>query len=50
MLPRVLLVEDSRTQALRFQLELANYGLTVEIASDGRAGLTAVVDVDPQSL
>jgi DNA-binding response OmpR family regulator len=42
MQPRVLLVEDSRTQALRFQLELVRYGLTVEIASNGERGMAAV--------
>jgi CheY-like chemotaxis protein len=36
---RILLVEDSRTQALRFQLELLRYGLTIEIASSGTRGL-----------
>src|SRR5512145_2755400 len=35
----ILLVEDSRTQALRFQLELLRYGLIVEIAGSGSTGL-----------
>jgi CheY-like chemotaxis protein len=52
---RILLVEDSRTQALRFQLELMRYGLAIEIASNGTRGLAAarsqlpdviVLDVD----
>ncbi len=38
---RVLLVEDSRTQALRMQLELKRHGLDVSIAGDGLAGLEA---------
>jgi twitching motility two-component system response regulator PilH len=36
---RVLIVEDSQTQALRFQLELLRYGLSVEVATNGRSGL-----------
>jgi twitching motility two-component system response regulator PilH len=52
---QILLVEDSRTQALRIQLELARYGLKLLIASDGNSGLEAarthrpdvvVLDVD----
>jgi DNA-binding response OmpR family regulator len=52
---QILLVEDSRTQALRIQLELARYGLKLMIASDGISGLEAarthrpdvvVLDVD----
>ncbi|MEN9935804.1 MAG: hypothetical protein RLZZ387_2383 [Chloroflexota bacterium] len=38
---KILLVEGSRTQALRFQLEMLRYGLTVEIAGSGEAGLDA---------
>jgi DNA-binding response OmpR family regulator len=38
---RVLLVEDSRTQAIRMQLELQQHGLEVEIATDGQRGLEA---------
>jgi len=44
---RVLLVEDSRTQALRLQLELARHGLAVEIAHDGAAGLAAARSQPP---
>ena len=36
---RVLLVEDSRTQAIRMQLELQRHGLDVEVAGDGNLGL-----------
>lgn len=52
---RILLVEDSRTQALRLQLELLRYGLAIEIATSGVGGLAAaraqlpdliVLDVD----
>ena len=38
---QILLVEDSRTQALRIQLELARYGLKLMIARDGISGLEA---------
>jgi DNA-binding response OmpR family regulator len=37
----VLLSEDSRSQALRIQLELARYDLKVEIAVTGDRGLAA---------
>lgn len=40
--PRILLVEDSHSQALRFQLELARQGLTVEVASTGDHALAAL--------
>lgn len=52
---RILVVEDSRTQALRLQLELLRYGFAIEIATNGRSGLSAaqtqipdliVLDVD----
>ena len=52
---QILLVEDSRTQALRIQLELARHGLKLMIARDGISGLEAarthrpdviVLDVD----
>jgi DNA-binding response OmpR family regulator len=39
MAPYVLLVEDSRTQALRFRLELQRCGLCVDVAHDGVEGL-----------
>jgi DNA-binding response OmpR family regulator len=50
MQPRVLLVEDGRTQALRLQLELARYGLAVEVASDGAMGLAAARDQPPDAI
>jgi CheY-like chemotaxis protein len=50
MQPRVLLVEDSRTQALRIQLELLRYGLTVEIASNGDRGIAAVRGSPPAAI
>ena len=52
---RILLVEDSRTQALRLKLELLRYGFAIEIATDGLVGLNSartqppdliVLDVD----
>ena len=55
MANQILLVEDSRTQALRIQLELARYGVKLMIACDGISGLEAarthrpdvvVLDVD----
>jgi DNA-binding response OmpR family regulator len=51
----ILIVEDSRTQALRLQLELTQYGLQIAIATTGKSGLAAaranphdaiVLDVD----
>jgi DNA-binding response OmpR family regulator len=39
MSKRVLLVEDSRTQAIRMQLELQRHGLEVIVAANGNAGL-----------
>lgn len=50
MQPRVLVVEDGRTQALRLQLELARYGLVVEIAGDGAAGLAAARGQPPDAI
>jgi CheY-like chemotaxis protein len=47
---RILVVEDSCTQALRFQLELAHYGLEVEVASDGVAGLAAARGNPPNAI
>lgn len=44
---RVLVVEDSRTQALRMQLELQRHGLEVEIATTGLRGLEAAQRVIP---
>jgi DNA-binding response OmpR family regulator len=43
---RVLLVEDSRTQAIRMQLELQQHGLEVEVATDGPRGLEAARSQD----
>jgi DNA-binding response OmpR family regulator len=50
MTQHILLVEDSRTQALRLQLELARYGLAVEIARDGAAGLAAARGQAPDAI
>ena len=41
----ILIVEDSRTQALRLQLELQRYGLVVAVAETGSAGLKAAQQV-----
>lgn len=50
MANRILLVEDSRTQALRFQLELLRYGLTIEIANNGTRGLAAARATRPDAI
>jgi DNA-binding response OmpR family regulator len=50
MQPRVLLVEDSRTQALRFQLELLRHGLSVEIVSNGDHGMAAARSNPPDAI
>jgi DNA-binding response OmpR family regulator len=44
---RVLLVEDSRTQALRLRLELLRYGLEIDIAQTGKDGLEAARTAHP---
>jgi DNA-binding response OmpR family regulator len=46
----VLLVEDSRSQALRIQLELARYGVKVEIAATGNLGLAAARGNPPSAV
>jgi len=46
----ILLIEDSRSQALRIQLELARYDLKVEIATTGDCGLAAVRDNPPAAI
>jgi CheY-like chemotaxis protein len=46
----VLLVEDSRTQALRFQLELISYGLNVSLATSGNSGLEAARSLLPDAI
>jgi len=47
---RILLVEDSRTQALRIQLELLHHGLAVDIATTGRLGLNAARSRKPNAI
>jgi two-component system cell cycle response regulator len=47
MSKRVLIVEDSRTQALRLSLELQRHGLVVAIAMTGTAGLKAAQEQPP---
>ena len=46
----VLIVEDSRTQAIRIQLELQRYGLLVEVAETGTAGLKAARQQRPDAI
>ena len=50
MQQHVLLVEDSRTQALRIQLELARHGLTVAVANDGGRGMAAARNSPPAAI
>ena len=47
---RVLVVEDSRTQAIRLQLELQRHGLAVEVANTGTAGLAAARERVPDAI
>jgi putative two-component system response regulator len=47
---RILLVEDSRTQALRIKLELLRYGLVIEIANSGAGGLAAARSQRPDAI
>ena len=46
----VLLVEDSRIQALLIQSELHRHGLTVDIADTGTAGLNAARQRRPDAI
>lgn len=50
MQQRVLLIEDSRTQALRIQLELMRHGLEVEIAGSGDRGIELVREKPPTAI
>jgi CheY-like chemotaxis protein len=50
MKPRVLLVENSPTQELRFKFELAHRGLKVEVARDGATGLAAARSQPPDAI
>jgi DNA-binding response OmpR family regulator len=50
MLRHILLVEDSRTQALRIQLELARHGLTVAVANNGDRGMAAARNSPPAAI
>lgn len=50
MAAHILLVEDSRTQAIRMQLELRRHGLEVEIADTGPRGVAAARDRLPAAI
>jgi DNA-binding response OmpR family regulator len=50
MTSRILLVEDSASQALRLRLELQRYGVTVDVAATGRAGLDAARVAPPHAV
>ena len=47
MSKRVLIIEDSRTEALRARLVLEGAGYQVSSASDGREGLTRATEENP---
>jgi DNA-binding response OmpR family regulator len=47
MSSRVLLVEDSASQALRLRLELQRYGVAVDVAATGLDGLNAARTARP---
>jgi DNA-binding response OmpR family regulator len=47
---RILVVEDSRTQAMRLKLELQRCGAEVEIATTGTAGMTAAQTHAPNAI
>lgn len=50
MTPHILIVEDSRTQALRFQLELQRCGARVDIAHDGVQGWEYACALRPEAI
>jgi len=50
MTPHILIVEDSRTQALRFQLELQRCGARVDIARDGIQGWECARALRPSAI
>ena len=50
MTPHILIVEDSRTQALRFQLELQRCGARVDIARDGIQGWECARALRPKAI
>jgi twitching motility two-component system response regulator PilH len=50
MTTTILIIEDSRTQAIRLQLELQRHGLAVEIAATGDAGLAVARQVRHQAI
>lgn len=45
---QVLVVEDSRTQALRLQLMLQKAGLSAEVAATGTEGVAKALALSPQ--
>jgi len=47
---RVLIVEDSPTQALRLKLVLEKAGLSVEVASSGQEGIARATASAPQAV
>jgi len=50
MVARILVVEDSPTQALRLKLVLQKAGLTVEVANTGEAGVAQALQSIPQAI
>ncbi len=47
MSPRILIIEDSRTEALRAKLVLEREGFQVQLAGDGKDGLTKAASEKP---
>lgn len=50
MTTRILLVEDSRTQALRLKLELSRHGAEVAVVENGSDGLIAARTTAPSAI
>ncbi len=50
MVKHILIVEDSRTQAIRLKLELERYDVEVNIATTGTAGLRAARTQIPDAI
>lgn len=46
----ILIIEDSRTQALRLELELKRAGYRVQVCADGAAGVMKARAVQPDAI
>ncbi|MBZ0293488.1 MAG: response regulator [Anaerolineae bacterium] len=49
-MPKVVLVEDSPTQAMAIELYLQEYGVQVVRAGDGPDGIRAILDYQPDAV